>query len=141
MGVFFSGGGSIVLAGLIDKAGEALYQDFRSEYQINLIEAVGGSMPPSEIIMLVRGLGIGSRFVALLQGGEQFVGWDNQAYQMATLIDAINYTTYAVIAANSKRKPKEPKPAYRPKKEGNRKANNMFRTQLELAKQRKAKGG
>lgn len=76
-----------------------------------------------------------------LQGGQQFVGWDNVAYQIATLIDAVNYTTYAVIAANSKRKPKEPKPAYRPKKEGKAQGNNMFRTQLELAKQRKAKGG
>jgi hypothetical protein len=79
--------------------------------------------------------------VSQLQGGEQFVGWDAQTYQLASIIDAINYTTYAVIAANSKRKPKEPKPAYRPKKEGTKKANNMFRTQLELAKQRKAKGG
>ena len=91
--------------------------------------------------MLIRGLPVGSRFLSQLQGGEQFVGWNIQTYQLASIIDAINYTTYAVIAANSKRKPKEPKPAYRPKKEGPKKANNMFRTQLELAKQRKAKGG
>lgn len=62
-------------------------------------------------------------------------------YQLTNLIDAINQNTYVLASANSKKKPKEPKPAYRPKKEGTRKANNMFRTQLELAKQRKAKGG
>lgn len=101
---------------------------------------MGGQLPPSEIIMLIRGLGIGSRFMSKLQGGEQFIGWDINTYQLATLIDAVNYTTYAVIAANSKRKPKEPKPAYRPTKEGTKKAPNMFRTQLDLAKQRKRGG-
>jgi hypothetical protein len=91
--------------------------------------------------MLIRGLGVGSRFVAVLQGGEQFNDWNTTAYQMATLIDAVNYVTYAVIAANSgKRKPKQPKPAYRPSK-NTRKSNNMFRTQLDAAKQRKTRGG
>lgn len=141
MGGVVTGGGSLILASLIDRAGGALYQDFRSEYGLNLRECVGGDLPPSEIIVLIQGLGLGSRFVSELQGGEQFVGWDMELYQLATLIDAVNYNTYAVIAANSKRKPKEPKPVYRPKKEGNRQSNNMFRTQLEMAKQRKLKGG
>lgn len=140
MGWFVTGGGSLVLASLIDKAGEALYQDFRSEYGLNFKDFVA-THSPHETLMLIRGLGIGSRFVSQLQGGEQFQQWDVNAYQMATLIDAVNYVTYAVIAANSqKRKPKQPKPSYRPSK-NTRKTNNMFRTQLDAAKNRKAKGG
>jgi hypothetical protein len=92
-------------------------------------------------MILVRGLGIGTRFFSQMQGGEQFRDWNILAYQMATLIDAVNYVTYAVTAANSgKRKPKQPKPAYRPSK-NTRKSNNMFRTQLDAAKKRKAEGG
>lgn len=90
--------------------------------------------------MLIRGLQPGSHFVSSLQGSPEFVGWDVSKYQMATLIDAVNYVTWSVIAANSKKKPKEPKPAYRPKKDG-KKATNAFAVQLQLAKQRKAKGG
>lgn len=96
---------------------------------------------PYETIILIRGLGPGTRFFAQMQGGDQFREWNILAYQMATLIDAVNYVTYAVIAANSgKRKPKQPKPTYRPSK-NTRKSNNMFRTQLDAAKKRKAEGG
>lgn len=92
-------------------------------------------------MLLVRGLGVGTRFFSQMQGGEQFRDWNVLAYQMATLIDAVNYVTFAVISANSgKRKPKQPKPAYRPSKT-TRKSNNMFRTQLDAAKKRKAEGG
>ncbi len=110
-------------------------------YQLNLMECLQGEMTSFEILVLIRGLGLGSRFVAKLQGGEQFIGWDVNAYQLASVIDAVNNTTYVVTAANSgKRKPKAPKPTYRPSKT-TRKSNNMFRTQLEQAKQRKARGG
>jgi len=140
VGRFNSGGGSVVLASLIDQAGEALYQDFRSEYGLNFKDFVANNSP-YETLMLIRGLGLGTRFVSQLQGGEQFNDWNTLAYQMATLIDAVNYTTYAVVAANSqKRKPKAPKPSYRPSK-NTRRSNNMFRTQLDAAKNRKARGG
>jgi hypothetical protein len=134
------GGGSVVLASLINKAGEALFQDFQEVYGLNLIHMIRDDVPPSEIIMLIRGLKMGSHFVAVLQGSPEFAGWTTQAFQMASLIDAVNYTTYVVAAANSKRKPKEPKPSYRPKKAGQKPAN-AFATQLKLARDRKAKGG
>lgn len=140
MGGGFSGGGSLILAGLIDQAGEAIFQDFQDVYGLNLINMVRDDVPPTEILLLVRGLKVGSRFVAVLRGNPEFTDWDVMAYQMATLIDAVNYATYAIIASNSKRKPKAPKPSYRPSKTS-RKANNAFATQLQLAKQRKAKGG
>lgn len=140
MGWCYSGGGSLVLAGLIDKAGEALYQDFQEVYGLNLIHMVRDDVPPTEIILLIRGLRVGSRFAALLNGSAEFVGWDVLEYQIASLIDAVNYNTYVLTSANSKKKPKAPKPAYRPKKE-KAQPTNPFRTQLEMAKQRKARGG
>ena len=141
MGRKCTAGGSLILAGLIDKAGEALFQDFQDVYGLNLIQMIRDDVPPLEIIMLIRGLQLGSRFVAVLQGNEEFVGWDAKAFQLATLIDSVNYTTWAVIAANSKRKPKEPKASYRPSRGGRKRPNNAFETQLKLAKERKAKGG
>lgn len=75
-----------------------------------------------------------------MQGGEQFREWNLLAYQMANLQDAIQHNTYVLTAANSKRKPKAPKPSYRPAK-AKPKPQNAFRTQLEMAKQRKARGG
>lgn len=136
----FARGGSLILAGLIDQAGEALFQDFQDVYGLNLIHMIRDNVPPGEIILLVRGLKVGSRFVAVLRGNPEFVDWDVSTYQMATLIDAVNYVTYSVIAANSKRKPKEPKPSFRPTKAG-QKPKNAFATQLEMAKKRKARGG
>ena len=140
MGGEDSDGGSLILASLIDKAGEAIFQDFQEVYGLNLIHMIRDDVPPLEIIMLIRGLKLGSRFVAVLQGSPEFIGWDTNTYQMATLIDAVNYTTWAVMAANSKRKPKEPKASFRPKREA-RKPVNAFAAQLQLAKERKAKGG
>lgn len=96
-------------------------------------------MTPIEILLLIRGLKIGTRFMAEMQGGDSFQQWDLMAYQMANVIDAINNNTYVLTSANSKRKPKAPKPSYRPSKT-KAKPQNAFRTQLELAKQRKRGG-
>lgn len=90
--------------------------------------------------MLVNQLPLGSRTVAALRGGEQFIGWDADRYFLATLIDAVNQVSYVTAAANSKRKPKAPKPVPRPSKvQKNAAANNPFRQRLAAAK--KAKGG
>lgn len=99
-----------------------------------------GEITPLEIIVLIRGLPPGSRFVARMQGGDQYNEWNLIAYQMANILDAINHNTYVLTAANSKKKPKVPKPSYRPAKT-KAKQENAFRTQLEMAKQRKARGG
>jgi hypothetical protein len=91
-------------------------------------------------MLLIRGLTPGSRFMAKMQGGEQFREWNVMAYQLANILDAIHHNTYVLTAANSKKKPKAPKPTYRPTK-AQAKPQNPFRTQLEMAKQRKARGG
>lgn len=135
------GGGSIALARLIDKAGGAILADFQQEYGLNLIDILRtGSHEPATVLVLVNQLPLASRTVAALRGGEQFIGWDVDRYFLAQLIDSVNRVAYTVAAANSKRKPKAPKPTVRPSRvqKGTGEAN-PFRQQL--AKAKKAKGG
>jgi hypothetical protein len=134
-----SGGGSVALARLIDQAGEAILADLQAEYGLNLVEAMRtGSHAPAILLVLIKQLPLGSRTVALLRGGEQFIGWDVDRYFLAQLIDSVNRVAYAVVAGNSKRKPKAPKPTMRPKKNPTVESN-PFRQRLAAAK--KAKGG
>lgn len=100
---------------------------------------VGGSHTPRHILTFIQQFPLESKTVAALRGGEQYVGWGVDRYQFAQLIDAVNSTTYAVVASNSKRKPKAPKPVPRPqKKQTGRGENNPFRKQLQA---KKIKGG
>lgn len=110
----------------------------QSYYGLNLVKELGDGMSPAQIVVLIRQLPLESRTVASFRGGEEFLGWGVDRYMMAQLTDSIQNTTYAVVAANSKRKPKAPKPVYRPKK-GGRAANNMFAQQI--ARVKKSKGG
>lgn len=40
--------------------------------------------------------------------------WDKNTWMLANILDGVNSTTYAIIAANSKNKPRPPKPYERP---------------------------
>ena len=40
--------------------------------------------------------------------------WSNESYLLASVIDAVNQNTWVTVAANSKRRPKQPKPIPRP---------------------------
>jgi hypothetical protein len=131
-------GGSITLTRILDNHGEAVLADLQAYYGINLVREMGGGMSPTQIIVLIRQLPLESRTIASFRGGEEFIGWGVDRYMMAQLMDSIQNTTYAVVAANSKRKPKAPKPVYRPKK-GGRAAGNLFAQQI--ARVKKAKGG
>lgn len=135
------GGGSIALARLIDQAGGAILADMQSEYGLNLVDVLRtGSSDPATILVLIKQLPLGSRTVAALRGGEQFIGWDVDRYFIAQLIDSVNRVAYTVAAANSKRKPKAPKPTIRPSRAQKAKgANNPFRQHLNAKK--KARGG
>jgi hypothetical protein len=135
------GGGSIALARLIDQAGEAILADLQAEYGLNLVDIVRtGSHDPATILVLIKQFPLGSRTVAALRGGEQFIGWDVDRYLLAQLIDGVNRVAYTVAAANSKRKPKAPKPTVRPSRaQKSTGESNPFRQRLNAAK--KAKGG
>ncbi len=105
---------------------------------MNLVDILKeNSHSPSTVLILIKQLPLGSRTMATLRGGDQFVGWDVDRYFFAQLIDSVNRVAYTVAAANAKRKPKAPKPTPRPKK--NVVENNPFRQRLAAAK--KAKGG
>lgn len=130
-----SGGGSVSLIVLIDKVGEAILYDFQHYLNLNLVECLrGDDYSPVQLISLIRNLPLESRTVAALRGGEQFLGWGVDRYLMAQLIDSVNSTAYAVVASNSKRKPKAPKPIRRPKKNTQKGENNPFRQRLQMAK-------
>lgn len=110
----------------------------QSFYGLDLVKVLEDGMSPAHLIVLVRQLPIESRTVAAMRGGDEFIGWGVERYMLAQLLDSVQNTTYAVVAANSKRKPKAPKPAYRPRK-GGRQAGNQFAQQI--ARVKKAKGG
>jgi hypothetical protein len=131
-------GGSLALARLIDQAGGAILADFQQEYGLNFVDIMrtGSGYDPVSILVLIRQLPLGSRTVAILRGGEQFLGWDVDRYLLAQLIDGVNRTAYTVAAANSKRKPKAPKPTPRPSKTA-KVDNNPFRQKLAQAKKAK----
>jgi hypothetical protein len=59
-------------------------------------------------------LPVESRTIAAVRGGDQFRAWDVHAYLLAALVDAVRENTFVFVAANSKRKPKAPKPIPRP---------------------------
>jgi hypothetical protein len=40
--------------------------------------------------------------------------WTNEAYLMAQVVDAVNQVAWVQVAVNSKKKPKPPKPVWRP---------------------------
>lgn len=143
MGGDHSGGGSLTLADFIDKHGEELVGDFLQYYNVRLSEIVseGSTWTPLEVLVLIRQLPVESRTVAVQRGGDQFRGWGVERYMFATLIDAVNQVAYITAAANSKRKPKAPKPFPRPKKNrtGGSAPDNPFKQRIQAVK--RAKGG
>jgi hypothetical protein len=136
-------GGSLQLAELIDKYGEYIYRDLH-EFAggLSLVAAMrqGSGYSPRQILLLIKGLPLESATVAAMRGGDEFRGWGLDRYHSASLIDAVNYNTYAVIASNSgKRRPKPPEPVYRPKPMKKPKAaNNPFAMRLQAARRAKA---
>lgn len=131
-------GGSIGLASLIDDHGECLFADLLETYGINLVCALSdeSDYSPLQLLVLIKQLPPSSRTVAALRGGPVYLGWDADRYMFASLIDAVNQNTHAVIAANSgKKKPKAPKPFPRPEATSKRRDNNPFRRKLEQAKE------
>lgn len=131
MGEGHPAGGSGALAGLIDKAGEALLADFAQYYHLDLVALLrpNSGWSPRRVLVLARQLPLESRTVAHLRGGDQYLGWGPDRYLLAALIDAVNATTYAVVAANSPKgkKPRPPEPVPRPEKTARaRQRSNAF---------------
>lgn len=139
-------GGSLQLAELIDQYGEHIYRDLH-EYAggLNLVGALcdGSGYCPKQILLLIKGLPLESATASAIRGGDEFRGWGFDRYLSATLIDAVRENTYAFIVANSKKKPKEPEPMYRPKEKVRQRRSapdpkNPFAQRLAAAKKAKS---
>lgn len=77
----------------------------------------------------MRELPLESRLIAMQQGGKEYLGWSLDTHLLASILDSSNSHLHTFICANSKKKPKAPKPVRRPgdaerKKEA--KQNNPF---------------
>lgn len=135
------GGGSQGLAELIDRHGEALLADFE-RYYTGLPELMRSGASPRYLLSLIRQLPMESNTTAQMRGGEEFRGWGVDQYLLANLTDAVNAATYAIVASNSKSKPKPPEPVYRPDKATKKKRANSFAMMAarQMAAARKAQG-
>lgn len=135
MGDGHSGGGSIALADLIDRAGDGLLHDFLHYYGVNLIAGFrSGEWSPRLVLALVGMLPAGSATFALLQDRAGQAGWGSTQELLAALIDAVNANT---IARGNLKKSTKFEPVPRPgggrevkKPESTRAAYNVFAAAL-----------
>lgn len=104
-------GGSLALAGLIDKHGEALVPDLKHYFGVDLWDLFAESpLSPRYVLSLVKWLGSQphSLFFAEQRGGPQFRGWDADRYMAARQIDLAATENYLFRLAH--RDPKKPLP-------------------------------
>lgn len=91
-----SGGGSLTLAGLIDKAGDGLLPDLKRYYDIDLIETIEGQgTSPALVLSYVRALPEESLSRALLRDQPDTEGWSHERYLLAGIFDVIRENTMA----------------------------------------------
>lgn len=120
--------------------------DFHAYYHLDLVDSLRpeSGFSPRRALALIRQLPPQSATVAAIRGGSQFRGWGLDQYFYAALIDAVRENTYAVVAANSKKKPKLPEPVPRPDdQKQSQPKNNQFAAMAgaRIAATRHAKGG
>ncbi len=139
---FYTAGGSLQLAELIDAHGGELISDIFHHYGIHYSEYLGKSpkYQPWEMLVYVMNLPLGSNLIAEIRGGPEFRGWDQEMYMLANIVDAANTNVYAVVAANSdkKHRPKAPEPVERPDFAKNKRqaGQNQFAMMANMAHKR-----
>lgn len=119
--------------------------DFQAYYGLDFVGLMrpDSSYSPRRTLVLIRQLPPESATMAALRGGDAFRGWGLDQYFLAALVDAVRENTYAVVAANSKRKPKPPEPIQRPESHKPQPKTNQFAAMAgaRIAATRQAKGG
>jgi hypothetical protein len=98
-------------------------------------------LSPREVLAYIRNLPPESATVAELRGGPEFLGWGNDRYMMADLIDAIRELIYVQVASKSKKKPQPPKPYERPDTRVKTKKSNNFAAMARAAFRMNKKAG
>ncbi|CAM4098454.1 D site-binding protein [Nocardia ninae] len=115
-------GGSLELAGLIDRYGEELLADFQHHYGLDLrdIFVAGSGLSPRRCMALIAHLPHDAAFVAAWRGGPQYRGWDEDRYLAVAQVNAIRELSYLYISAHAKRRPAPPEPIPTPEAETRR---------------------
>lgn len=133
----FTAGGSLSVAELIDKHGDALLADFRRYYGLDLVDVIDGrnGLTPRKALALAIHLPSDSAFAASARGGTKFRGWTEDRYLAVAQVNAIREQTWVLAAANSKRPPKRPEPLPTPES-GDKRKNKPggFEVMLERAR-------
>ena len=136
-----SSGGSQGLAQLIDEYGEFIAADFQEYYGVDLRDIFDpkARLTPLWVLLLLKGLPEGSRFVAEKRGGQHFRGWDATRYATVSLVNAVRALQWTYVAAHSKSKPKQPDPFPMPESLTKKRKPNAFAltAAAKLAKVRK----
>lgn len=65
-------------------------------------------LDPKWVLIHAWNLPISSAFIASQRGGPEFLGWDQEAYAQADMVDALQDIAYILIMAN--RDPNKPPP-------------------------------
>lgn len=106
----YPSGGSRVLAGLIDKHGEAIFSDLLHYYQVDLRDLFSENtwLSPRIVLALIIWLPSEGAFYASRRGGPQFLGWDAERYALTTLVNEQKANNHLLMLIN--RDPKKPKP-------------------------------
>lgn len=122
------GGGSRELGQLIDEYGEQLAADLLEVYGVDLRDIFNpkSRLTPLWILVLVKGLSEGSRFVAECRGGPEFRGWDAGRYAQVATVNAVRALQYTYITAHAKSRPKPPDSFPIPDKKIRQQSSNSF---------------
>lgn len=109
------GGGSVRLAGLLDKYGEKLLPDLKHYFGIDLRDIFSEVDPlaPDYVLAHVDNLPLESAFVAETRGGQEYRGWSEDRYIQAALLNSMRLLIYIFTLANidpKAKKPQQPEP-------------------------------
>lgn len=128
------GPGILGLDQLAEQVGAStLYADLRRYYRADLADLwCEGGLSPRRVLWLVEHLPEESATVAALRGGPEHRAWTTTTHLMATVADAVQWGTWATIAANSRRRPTTPRPLPRPTVPDKRRAGRVV-TVAEIA--------
>lgn len=98
---------------MIDDHGEAVVSDLSEYHRIDLVAAIRDhTHSPRMLLVRLLELPDTSALAASIRGEPR--GWGTDRHLFATLVDAIQANTWVLTAANSKKKPRRPKPVPRP---------------------------
>lgn len=119
---------------LLDEHGEHLELDLLELYGVDVIDAYEGRVPVRRVVRLVeRALwDPRSRMRARTLGDARHIGWSDDSWALALLVDEVAQLNVLVRQVAGDRKAKAPKPYSRPKVAGSRRRPPVARSLSEV---------